>query len=515
MPNTTRSFTVVIDDNPVDLRDYYGAVAQQTLQLLWRRQWLLVGFLLAGPIMGAAVLVQLEPHYSSEALVQSDLVSEMVGAAFYVAPNGSDSNPGTFGAPFATLARAQSAMRRSHVKTTYIRGGTYYPTAVRLRGSDTVALHLTSSDSGETWAFYQADGVASAVIDGRSGNATTGIQWGIYVDGASNVTINGLQLQHFVNEFLHTGGGSRRTTFVNNIVHDNYNPVDTGGLAAFGSVKNTIIANNYVYNVVSHGIILQACGETCANSGITGGIIRNNLIYNSCAISTDCGAIYLQDWGTPRSTDIRIENNFIRDVTAASDGGGGRGIYLDDGTSNVTVTGNIVAGNKNTCFNIHAGSHDVFLGNICDKQSSDLEAILRYETSDIATMGQGNAFTSNIVIAGSVGGGQGYLGDGVRNAPMMTKNNAYYNYVGLTIDSNGSGGAGSDINPVYVNPQISGWLYTVSLESPVYLPPVNFPRITGHWGPVGLELPRKGTPPSSPREVDGTTPNSTGHGAQP
>ena len=32
-------------------------------------------------------------------------------SAFYVATNGSDSNPGTFSAPFATLTKAQAAMR--------------------------------------------------------------------------------------------------------------------------------------------------------------------------------------------------------------------------------------------------------------------------------------------------------------------------------------------------------------------------------------------------------------------
>src|SRR6516164_3459678 len=93
-------------------------------------------------------------------------VPPIAAAGYYVAWYGSDSNPGTLMAPFATLARAQSAMRGSRIKIAYIRGGTYYPSAVSLGPGYTAALHLIATDSGETWAFYPPDGVASAVIDG-------------------------------------------------------------------------------------------------------------------------------------------------------------------------------------------------------------------------------------------------------------------------------------------------------------------------------------------------------------
>ena len=42
------------------------------------------------------------------------------GSAFYVSPTGNDRNPGTEAAPFATLARAQQAMKRSSIKATYV-----------------------------------------------------------------------------------------------------------------------------------------------------------------------------------------------------------------------------------------------------------------------------------------------------------------------------------------------------------------------------------------------------------
>jgi hypothetical protein len=94
--------------------------------------------------------------------------------AYYVAPNGSNSNPGTFAAPFATFGKAQSAMRASSIKTTYVRAGTYFPTGFDVGGGDTAIVKLTSADSGQTWSYYPFDGIASAIIDGGSSSATVG-----------------------------------------------------------------------------------------------------------------------------------------------------------------------------------------------------------------------------------------------------------------------------------------------------------------------------------------------------
>ncbi|MGB6026025.1 MAG: hypothetical protein WBG40_12585, partial [Candidatus Sulfotelmatobacter sp.] len=60
----------------------------------------------------------------------ASLYGESPSNGFYVAPNGNDNNPGTLAQPFATLGKAQSAMRASSsIKTTYIRAGLYKPLA--------------------------------------------------------------------------------------------------------------------------------------------------------------------------------------------------------------------------------------------------------------------------------------------------------------------------------------------------------------------------------------------------
>ncbi|HEY1803853.1 MAG TPA: right-handed parallel beta-helix repeat-containing protein, partial [Terracidiphilus sp.] len=81
-------------------------------------------------------------------------VTAPAGPSYYVAVNGSDTADGSASAPFATLGRAQRAMRQSPIKTTQIYGGTYYLSS---------QLTLTALDMGETWEAVTG---AKVVISG-------------------------------------------------------------------------------------------------------------------------------------------------------------------------------------------------------------------------------------------------------------------------------------------------------------------------------------------------------------
>jgi len=213
---------------------------------------------------------------------------------------------------------------------------------------------------------------------------------------------------------------------------------------------------------------------------------------------------------TATSTNVQVVNNYVRDVNMTSNGAGDNGtngqngccaigIYFDEGTSNVTVTGNIVAGIKSACFLINDADNDVITGNICDLADSEYQSIVAYGggTHHVTEM-TGNVFAHNIVISGSAGSGSGYSGSSLPPTPMTISDNAYYNYVGSAITSSGTGGAGSDSNPVYEDPQLSGWTYALATGSPVLESPVEFVGITGGWGPSGFAIPQTGTPPSCP-----------------
>lgn len=109
---------------------------------------------------------------------------------FFVAPSGSDSQPGTRRQPFATLQRAQTAAQSAHgatiTPTITLRGGTYYLPET---------LVLTNADSGTLWRT--ADGETAVV----SGGQRLALTWEPFRDGIWQAQVpSGLTLdQLFVN----------------------------------------------------------------------------------------------------------------------------------------------------------------------------------------------------------------------------------------------------------------------------------------------------------------------------
>jgi hypothetical protein len=98
-------------------------------------------------------------------------------ADFYVSPQGSDANPGTLATPFATLQRAQQAVRPLAGKAAvriFLRGGEYYLPK---------PLIFEAADSGSATApiIYQAYGKEIPVVSG--GVKLSGLAWKPYKDG--------------------------------------------------------------------------------------------------------------------------------------------------------------------------------------------------------------------------------------------------------------------------------------------------------------------------------------------
>src|SRR6266487_4608795 len=91
-------------------------------------------------------------------LLQIGLALPVLGQPYYVAPTGSDGNSGTLETPFATIQRAQQAVRKKPGPV-WLRGGTYYLPE---------KLVFTIEDSGSKVApvIYQAYGKEQPVISG-------------------------------------------------------------------------------------------------------------------------------------------------------------------------------------------------------------------------------------------------------------------------------------------------------------------------------------------------------------
>jgi hypothetical protein len=105
---------------------------------------------------------------------------------FWVAPTGNDANSGTKDQPFATLARAQQAVRQAKGGTVIVRGGTYYLPET---------LVFTAADCGTE---YRAAEGETVVV---SGGMKLDLKWGPYRDGIMQAkTPEGLAIdQLFVN----------------------------------------------------------------------------------------------------------------------------------------------------------------------------------------------------------------------------------------------------------------------------------------------------------------------------
>jgi hypothetical protein len=441
--------------------------------------------------------------------------------AFYVATNGDDqTNPGTLAYPFATLARAQAAMQASGtVKTTYVRAGVYTPVVSggscdwgSPAGS---SIGLTSADDGETWSYYPPDGYGSAIIDGQSTVGTSGPDGGNGTgcafgdDHATDVSVIGLQFQSYrFSAFW--GWGATNLTFEDNEVHDTTAAAFAVGAVLLVSSPNATVSHNYLHDLAYMGVVVS--DDSPDGGEETGTTVDGNVILNSCTWPAapggndqnggDCGAIYLWSSVNSVSTSVDVTNNYVRDVNVSSDGGGdfgdccAMGIYLDHGTNNVTISGNVITGTLSSCFMLQGGTSNVIEGNLCDVGASGQE-ILDFQNDDLTQM-TGNRFENNVVVVGRDGGAQGFLGASSPPTPITIQDNAYFNYAGATVDSNGTGNAGSDAAPTYENPGVSCWSPTVAPASPVFNAPVSFPGLPGTWGPPGLVMPQTGTPPSWP-----------------
>jgi hypothetical protein len=290
-------------------------------------------------------------------------------AGYFVDASAHAGGAGTFQAPFTTLAQAQTKMRGGTLKTTFVRGGTY---------ALTQPITLTTADAGEKWSTCSGD--TAAVIDGSGSNAGEAF----YFQGADHVTINGLTIRNFsaggISSYWDGYAGAYNTITnceVYNIgigINDSTaHRFENGGIVFGGnSITNTTISNNFVHDTGCMGIRLAPAAS------MTGSTIANNVLIHTQLSTSDCGAIYLVD-PIGASKSVTIANNVIAEWHTLSTSPAGMGIYLDNGTSNVTVTGNTITApitNAVSVFaiDVHGGGSNILQGNYIDIGSTATNA---------------------------------------------------------------------------------------------------------------------------------------------
>jgi hypothetical protein len=390
--------------------------------------------------------------------------------------------------PFRTLARAQSAMEASSIKTVTLRAGSY--------SLASTSLTFSSQDAGEKWLPYSNEIVT---LDGG------GIGY-ISVVGANNLTIEGLVIQNLAGVEPPAGGGGlfltgsgytiRWNTFLNcnvsclsgsavqnSLIDSNTmngqspgNP--TGSIAnAFSAImmwngsSNNQITHNLIENCQGGGVAFAEAAEGPPNNS---NIIDRNILQDVDTNVVDMGALYIID-RTLSAVGNKITNNhifakgglnYLTNQTKA--------IYLDEGTSNTLVSRNIV-GSKTGEYPaiVTNGTNDTVINNIFDISSGGQFIVG-------GTASTGSSFTHNIIYSSGSFPGTLWV---INSSTLPTDNtNLYFSATGASIPNTGV----VDTNPFNANPGFtnpSGNDYSIPLSSPAY-GLISFQTLPTDQGPV-------------------------------
>jgi len=266
-----------------------------------------------------------------------------LGAAYYMATNGSDSNDGLAPAtgnghgPFLTIGKCQTAMQSSTIKTCFIRAGTYTLSAVWNPGA------------GQTYWGYPGDPANSATIAtnggnnfncAASGNCAANIIIGnlTITGGTGNIiyfaNANGLQILQ--NVITNTSCSSNNVTIQGYNSDNVYIQGNTINGCAYGTgmASDTIgyagnDSNTHTTMIVSDNTIsgcARWCVEIWSNSGVS--VMNNDHIDRNTMTNWD---------GTPSSGNTC--------GTLAAGGGGAVSQVAQTTTPSVTFWGNTITAN--------------------------------------------------------------------------------------------------------------------------------------------------------------------------
>src|SRR4051794_10503307 len=143
-----------------------------------------------------------------------------LAAEYYVAPGGSDSNPGTKDSPFATLQKGHDAAAAGD--TVWIRGGTYQVVTPKVA---TAGIALTKSGTSDTnrikfWAYAGERPVFDFAMLSIS---TTGYTSGFSVSG-SFLPIKGLEVKNVpMNTASNNGMGASGSNNIFELIEFHHN----------------------------------------------------------------------------------------------------------------------------------------------------------------------------------------------------------------------------------------------------------------------------------------------------
>jgi Right handed beta helix region len=253
------------------------------------------------------------------------------GSTFYVSKSGSDSNSGSFTAPWLTIQHAASTVTAG--ATVYVESGTYNE-SVTFPSSGTSSQYITFENySGQ-----------SPVIDG-TGLGVTGTQGLINIVNQSYIAVKGFEIRNYTTSKASltpagiwvTGSGSG-VNLLNNVVHNITTTSEKSGnafgIAVYGTsstaISNLTISGNQVYSLKT--------GESESvnvDGNVTNFTISNNIVHDNDNIGIDAiGFEGVGPTGFDQANHGVISGNTIYNISGINNPGEGKsydadGLYCD------------------------------------------------------------------------------------------------------------------------------------------------------------------------------------------
>jgi len=285
-------------------------------------------------------------------------VSTTIQGDYFVATNGSDSNPGTISQPFRTIAKGVSMLTPG--KTLLVRSGTYAESLQNtIPGGTSWSSPVTvAAYPGDTVTIQPSSGASRALFFARASKQYIIVQ-GFIID-ARNVTLNAVkitnsssggvashiritdcEIENAPSQGILTTDGANYNEFIRLNVHNNgTRDLDHG---IYISTSSNLIDSCNVYNNAGSGVQIYSEGST---TDCTNNIVRNCKLHDNAGVDN-------RGWGVTIScgSGNQVYNNLVW--------GNRGGIDVEYGSvSNTSVYNNTIYNNTKNGgeYNLHVGS---------------------------------------------------------------------------------------------------------------------------------------------------------------
>lgn len=264
---------------------------------------------------------------------------------YYVSTTGNNSNPGTEGKPWRTIAKGMDMLNAGD--TLYVRGGTYTEGLMRIKRSGTEASPIkVLSSPGESPRITcpNASQSQDQILIQHMNGYNLPMGWitieGLEIDSCySGIKFynlhNSVIRRNWIHNCLHSGiyGNGTRLLFDRNIVNSN-GSVKIGAHGFYMNGSHFTITNNLIYDNQAFGIQLNGSASSFYRSTAHAGpeythsynwtIVNNTFAYQRTA----AGIVV---WGST-CNDTRIENNIFYENSSTRSASVAQGIHFTSTT---------------------------------------------------------------------------------------------------------------------------------------------------------------------------------------